>query len=108
MGRSSYPGGPKGFKAAVTPPTNIKAYMNKYLRTIDAHGINMFKRVELNTKYRSIILIEDQDNELYKKLSREIFDAMKEEKAKREVFWKALNVEKAKVNKQALKRKLEE
>ena len=53
----------------------------------------------MNTKYRLVLPIKDQDDVLYEEPTPEVFDAVKEERAKRGTFKKTLNVEKARVSK---------
>ena len=80
-------------------PADTKALRAKYLKSIEAPGINIFKRVEMNIKYRPVLPIEHQDDVLYEEPTPEVFAAVKEEKAKRGAFKKTLNAEKARVSK---------
>ena len=86
--------GSKGLNAAIkTRPADIKALQAEHLKSIEAPGINIFKRVEMNMKHRPVLPIEDQDDVLYEDPTPEVFAAVKEEKAKRGAFKKTLNAE---------------
>ena len=78
---------------------DIKALRAKHLKSIEAPGINIFKRVEMNKRYRAFLPIEHQDDVLYEEPTPEVFDAVKKDKAKRGAFKKTLNAEKARVSK---------
>ena len=74
------------------------------LEVIQNDGINIFKQVELATKYKKIVPIEFRNDELYKDPSPEVIAAVKKEKAMRKSAREEINAEKMKVQR---KRKLE-
>ena len=74
------------------------------LKPLDAQGINIFKQVELATKLKEVIAVEDFGDELYILPSNEMIAAVKDEKARRKLFRETINKEEKKVQqKQKLK-----
>ncbi len=65
FGRKDYPKNSKGLKMAVDArPAIMKAAIKQNLKSIEPPGINIFKQVELATKYKKLIPQEDWGNEL--------------------------------------------
>jgi len=82
------------------------------LESIKAPGINVFKKVELYTKYfmSNIVPIECKDDPLYQEPTPEEMNAVKTEKKERKEFRDDINQKKAKLNseRKALKDQLME
>jgi len=94
FGRSQY----DSLKEAIANRhTDIKAFKDNYLYALKAPGTNIYKRVEMNTKYHPIIPVEIHDGSLYKKPPQGVLDAVKAKKSKRKAFKSDLNREKKKV-----------
>ncbi len=72
----------------------MKEVYIKNMNVIENEGINIFKRVEMATKYRKIIPLEDRDDELYRPPPPEVYEAVKKERKARKQFWEELNKEK--------------
>ena len=106
-GRSDFPPGGKGLTDATDSRKQIitEAY-HTLLKPLDAQGINIFKQVELATKLKEVIAVEDFGDELYILPSNEVIAAVKDEKARRKLFRETINKEKKKVQqKQKLNKK---
>ena len=101
---ANYAKGSKGLREAIMKrPTDIARYKAEYLRVIEPPSINIYKRVELHTKYKPIVPIEFQNDIIYEEPPQNVIDAVKAEKKSRGKFKKDLNAEKKKVS-----RKLDE
>ena len=95
----NYAKGSKGLREAImNRPTDIARYKAEYLRNVEPPSINIYKRVELHTKYKHIVPIEFQDDILYEEPPQSVIDAVKAEKKSRGEFKKDLNAEKKKVS----------
>ena len=64
----------------------METALTDMLTVIEAPGINIFKQVEMYSKYRKLLPLEVQEDELYVKPATNIMDAVKEEKIKRKSF----------------------
>ena len=67
---------------------------NYVLVTISNKGLNLYKAVEMFTKYRPNIPVQFQVDELYAEPSAEVWAKVKKEKIDRSEFCKQLKVEK--------------
>ena len=89
------------FKTAVDRRSaDIKTHLKTLLQQIEASGVNIYKQVELHDHYLPVIPVELKSNIIYAKPSREIVEALKEERAKRSAFKSELNTAKRKVVKE--------
>ena len=61
-------------------PTDIARYRAEYLRVIEPPSINIYKCVELHTKYKPIVPIEFQNDIIYEEPPQNVIDAVKAEK----------------------------
>jgi hypothetical protein len=104
------PKGGKGLKEAIkNRPTDIKSHRAKVLRAIKPPGINIYKRVEMHTKYKPIVPIECQDNAIYEKPPQSVINAVEAEKTRWATFnMKELKMEKKKVSMVEMKPKLDD
>ena len=77
-GRNKFAKGGKGLlrQAIEERRSIIKNVKDTHLKTIESLGINIFKQVELYTKYRPVFPSEDQDNDLDKRPRPEVFVAV--------------------------------
>ena len=97
-GRSNYPANSKGLKSAIDNRVkDIKASRDEKLLPIPSPGMNIFKKVELYTKYRKVIPEQHWHEDLYSKPNAKIIQAVKKERNARKVFKKELNLEKKQV-----------
>ena len=86
-GRKKFEKGAKGLKQAVDERRKtIKDAEDTHLKTIEAPGINIFKQVEMHMKYRPVIPVEDQDDDLYKDPGHDVVKAVKTERKERKQF----------------------
>ena len=60
------------------------------MKPLDVQGINIFKQVELVTKLKEVVAVEDFGDELYICCSNEVIVAVKDEKARRRLAGKRL------------------
>ena len=98
LGRKDFPNNAKGMKDAIAVrPGIMKEAIETKLTVTEEPGINVFKQVELETKFRNVVSIEDWEDELYVPPSTEIMDFVKGEKARRKEFRSDLNTDKKKV-----------
>ena len=98
FGRSDFPKTSSGLGDAIAARKDIiKKAMTENLMMLENNGINIFKRVEMTTKYKKIIPLEDQDDILYELSSPEVISAVKLEKSKRKVFREGINADKKNV-----------
>ncbi len=67
-------------------PSDIARYKAEYLSVVQPPPINIYKRVELHTKYKPIVPIEFQDDVLFEELPPSVIDAVKAEKKRRGKF----------------------
>jgi hypothetical protein len=88
-------------KALAMRKSIIGAAMSDQLKMLDPPGINIFKQVEMFSKYRKLLPLEVWQDELYIKPAGNIMDAVKQEKLKRKNFRVELNEHKKKVAKLA-------
>ena len=72
----------------------MKEVYIKNTNAIENEGINIFKRVEMATKCRKIIPLEDRDDELYRPPPPEAYESVKKERKARKQFREELNKEK--------------
>jgi hypothetical protein len=79
----------------------MKASKEDKLKEIAAQGLNIWKQVEMFSKYRKLIPIEYWNDDLYARPADHIMDAVKAEKAKRKNFREELNQDKKKATKVA-------
>jgi hypothetical protein len=102
FGRKDFPKDSKGLKMAIDArPAIMKAAMEQNLNKIEPPGINIFKQVELATKYKKVIPQEDWGDELYQAPSVEVMAMVKEEKSRRKDFRSELNEDKKKIQRKA-------
>ena len=95
LGRKDFPINAKGLKDAIAArPDIMKEAIETKLAVLEETGINVFKQVELATKFRKVVPIEDWKDELYVSPSTEIMDFVKNEKARRKEFRLDLNTDK--------------
>eukprot|EP00956_Cyclotella_meneghiniana_P014584 scaffold21901_cov59-Cyclotella_meneghiniana.AAC.1 len=100
MGRSNFPAGSKGFRDAVDArPAIMKDALSNELKQIECNGINIFKQVEMATKYKKIIPVEDRVDILYETPCAEVMNAVKKEKEMRKSSRQQIDAEKRKVSK---------
>ena len=100
MGRSNFPAGSKGFRDAVDArPAIMKDALSNELKQIECNGINIFKQVEMTTKYKKIIPVEDRVDILYETPCAEVMNAVKKEKEMRKSSRQQIDAEKRKVSK---------
>lgn len=98
FGRSDFPKTSSGLRDAIAARKDIiKKAMTENLMMLENNGINIFKRVELETKYKKIIPLEDQADILYELPPPEVIAAVKAEKSKRKVFREEIHADKKKV-----------
>ena len=69
------------------------------LNVIENLGINIFKQVELAYKYKKIVPIEVQCDELFADPPKEVFEAVKKERASRKEARETINQDKQRVQK---------
>ena len=69
--------------AIAAQPCIIRAAMSDQLQQIEAPGINIYKQVEMYTKYLPIVPEEHWGDELYVKPSDEIIEATKDKSRRR-------------------------
>jgi hypothetical protein len=81
-------------KAVEARPRIMKAAMEGELKQLEAPGINIYKQVELATKYKKIVPLDMWEDELYIRPDDDIISAVKMEKEKRKTFRAELNKEK--------------
>lgn len=86
--------------AVAARPRIIRAAMADQLNEIEAPGINIYKQVEMFTKYLPVVPPEYHDDDLYAKPTDDVIQATKEESRKR----KALRVEINNAKKQVAKK----
>ena len=86
--------------AVAARPRIIRAAMADQLKEIEAPGINIYKQVEMFTKYLPVVPQEYHDDDLYAKPTDEVIQATREESRKR----KALRVEINNAKKQIAKK----
>jgi len=75
----------------------MKKAITENMMVLESNGINIFKRVEMATKYKKIIPLEDQDDILYELPPPEVIAAVKLEKSKRKAFRERINADKKNV-----------
>jgi hypothetical protein len=88
-------------KALVMRKSIIGAAMSDQLNMLEPPGINIFKQVEMFSKYRKLLPLDVWQDELYIKPAGNIMDAVKQEKLKRKSFRVELNEHKKKAAKLA-------
>ena len=96
--RTNYANTPAGLQEAVVKrSTDIFIMLKDQLKSIEAPGINVYKKVELYTKYfmSDIVPLECKDDPLYQKPTPEEMIAVKSEKKERKVFRDDINEKKA-------------
>ena len=69
------------------------------LQTIDSPGVNIFKHVEMATKYKDIVPLEVWEDKLYIKPDPEAVELVKTEKNRRKLFRGEINMDKKKLQK---------
>jgi hypothetical protein len=107
-GRKDFPNNAKGLKDAIAArPGIMKEAIETKLTVLEEPGINVFKQVELATKFRKVVPLEVWEDELYVPPSTEIMNFVKGEKARRKEFRSDLNTDKKKVQKKELAAKKE-
>jgi hypothetical protein len=88
-------------KAVEMRPAIMKVAMKDQLLELETPGINIFKQVELATKYKGIVPLDldKWEDELYIRPADNIIAAVKQERDKRKTFRAELNKEKKMVAK---------
>ena len=81
----------------MTIELDINASRDEKLLAIPSSGMNIFKIVELYTKYRKVIPKQHWHEDLYSKPDEKIIQAVRKERNTRKEFKKELNIEKKKV-----------
>ena len=81
-------------KAIAARRTIMKAALWDKLNVIEAPGINIFKQVEMYSKYRKVLPLEVWEDQLYAKPAKNIMEAVKKEKMQRKSFREELNKDK--------------
>jgi hypothetical protein len=79
----------------------MKAALLDKLVNLEAPGINIFKQVEMYSKFRKLLPLDVWEDELYLKPDINILAAVKDEKVKRKTFRAELNKDKKKAAKPA-------
>ena len=75
-----------------------KAFAEK-IQTIESPGINIFKQVEMATKYKDVIPLDNWEDKLYIKPDPEAIELVKKEKQRRKAFKVEINADKKKLQK---------
>ena len=97
-GRSNYPKNVKGLKLAIENRVkDIKAARAEKLQVIPSPGINIFKQVELYTKYKRVVPEQFWNEDLYSEPDEKIIKAVKKERKMRKEFKTELNEDKKKL-----------
>ena len=79
--RNKFLKGCKGLESAVAARWQImQNAMAEKLKQIECNGINVFKRIELATKYQRIVPEEFKTNELYEMPPEKAISAVKDKK----------------------------
>ena len=75
----------------------MKKAITENMMVLESKRINIFKMVEMATKYKKIIPLEDQDDILYELPPPEVIAAVKLEKSNRKVFREGITADKKNV-----------
>jgi hypothetical protein len=100
-GRKSFPGTAKGLNDAIAAWKDImrKAFAER-MQTVESPGINIFKQVEMATKYKDVIPLDNWEDELYIKPDPEAIELVKNKKQRRKAFRVEINADKKKLQKE--------
>ena len=98
--REDYPNGAAGLRQAVAKRGEAILKLQQLLEPMKAPGINVYKKVELYTKYlcSGIVPSEAKDDVLYQQPTPEEMAAVKAEKKERKIFRDDINQKKAKLS----------
>jgi hypothetical protein len=100
FGRSNFAKNASGLRDAINArPAIMRDSLSDKLKVIECEGINIFKRVELSTKWKKIIPPEHRSNNLYELPPEHILQAVKNERSERKKFNYAIKEDKKKVQK---------
>ena len=95
-----------GLRDAIAARKDImREALKDKLQTIESPGINIFKQVEMATKFKEIIPLNDWEDELYIKPDPEALQLVKTGKQRRKVFRDEISNDKKKLQRKLADRK---